>query len=244
MDKKQLWLKLKNYHFNHVVPLHLGDRINEIFGGVDASTKAFASKIARKAGWTNKFALKALFEYKKFVFLGVVSDFNVTPSKIIDQVWHEHLLFTNAYRQFCNEVIYYTFDHNPELIPMTDQTGNFNDQYIRTIELYKNEFGNEPPSEIWSIPKFDQQKVITGEDISRKKKYYQGSDTTYSDAPLVSFFGDSQDGNSAESFSNFDGFGGGDSGGGGAGGDWGDGNSDSSSGSDSGGCSSGCGGGD
>ena len=27
--------------------------------------------------------------------------FGVTPSKVIDQVWHEHILFSRAYRDFC-----------------------------------------------------------------------------------------------------------------------------------------------
>ena len=81
MNKKDLWLKLKDYHFDHLVPSHLWDYITENFSGVDESTKAFASKIARKLGWSNKFALKAITEYKKFVYLGIVSDFAVTPSR-------------------------------------------------------------------------------------------------------------------------------------------------------------------
>jgi hypothetical protein len=59
-------------------------------------------------------------EYKKFIYLGAVSDFVVTPSKIIDQVWHEHLLFTKAYRDFCSDVPGFSFDHNPKLIPVND----------------------------------------------------------------------------------------------------------------------------
>ena len=110
----------------------------------DASTKAFADKIAHKPEWKHRFALRAIREYKKFIYLGAVSDFVVTPSKIIDQVWHEHLLFTKAYREFCTDVLGFSFDHNPELIPMTDQTGTFNAQYLDTLELYKKEFFIHP----------------------------------------------------------------------------------------------------
>ena len=46
-------------------------------------------------------------------------NFVVTSSKI---VWHEHLLFTKAYRDFCIDVPGFSFDHNPELIPITGQT--------------------------------------------------------------------------------------------------------------------------
>jgi hypothetical protein len=111
MNKKDLWLRLKAYHFNHLVPPHLWIKVTAAFGGEDASTKAFADKIARKLEWKHRFALKAIREYKKFIYLGAVSDFVVTPSKIIDQVWHEHLLFTKAYRDFCSGVPGFRFDH-------------------------------------------------------------------------------------------------------------------------------------
>jgi hypothetical protein len=77
MNKMELWLRLKNYHFEHIISPGLWDLIRENFGGPDASTKAFASKIARKHGWNKPFALRAILEYKKFVYLGLVSDFYV-----------------------------------------------------------------------------------------------------------------------------------------------------------------------
>ena len=129
MDKKELWLKLKNYHFDHIVSPGLWDHISAKFGKTDPSFRAFAGKIARKHGWKTNFSLRALNEYKKFIYLGLVSDFLVTPSKIIDVVWHEHLLFSKAYRDFSNEVIEQPFDHYPELIPAEEQTCRFSAQY-------------------------------------------------------------------------------------------------------------------
>lgn len=243
MDKKQLWVRLQTYHFDNLVPPHLWDYISESFGGPDAPTKAFAMKIARKLKWSNKFALKAIAEYKKFVFLGVVSDFAVTPSKIIDQVWHEHLLFSKAYREFCSRTIEFNFDHNPELLPMIDQTGTFNAQYLDTINLYKAEFDTVPPADIWNIPKFDKEKVTTDGYESKKKHY----NTAYNDnTPLYMHF----DSVNSMDYSSATDYGGGSGGGGGATGLWDNSDSGSNAGSDSGsacsssGCSSGCGGGD
>jgi len=233
MNKKQLWLKLRAYHFDHLVPTNLWQKVRGAFGGTDAFTKAFASKIARKHEWSNAFALKAISEYKKFVYLGVVSNFHVTPSKIIDVVWHEHLLFTRAYREFCDHVIGYQFDHNPELVPMSDETGRFNAQYLDTIGFYASEFGFEPPVAIWGETKFDKEKLKAKNYISRQKTIYSfdSPNTYYSDGSLSSYFGG---GDAIE-------FGGGDFGGGGASGDWSDGNAgDSGSSGDSGGDSSGC----
>jgi hypothetical protein len=243
MNKRDLWIQLHNYHFNHLTPASLLQKITEKFGGPDASTKAFADKIARKHNWKTKFALKAIHEYKKFVYLGVVSNFNVTPSKVIDVVWHEHLLFTKAYREFCNEVIEFHFEHNPELIILDEQTENFALQYIKTLQLYRYEFGYDAPGDIWELPKFSREQLqsITKfyQNNAVKKKEYSYADSGISivedSTPLTDQF------NSDE----FLDFGGGEFGGGGAEGDFSDsGSSDSGSCSScSSGCSS-CGGGD
>lgn len=246
MNKKQLWLNLKAYHFDDLVPPQLWHHIQENFGGPNASTKAFASKIARKLKWPEKFALRAIAEYKKFVYLGIVGDFVVTPSKIIDQVWHEHLLFNKAYRLFCAEVIQYEFDHTPELIPLEDQTGTFNAQFSQTIQLYTIEFGMPPPFDIWGSPKFDiNTQVVNGYESKKKKSdsHIEGG------GPLFTYFDPSSDSNHPENFPEFAGFGEGDSGGGGATGRWSEPNATQSDSSDAGsncssGCSSGCGGGD
>lgn len=248
MDKRSLWLRLKNYNFDHLVPVGLWEQIQAKFGNGNASTKAFAAKLARKAGWSNTFALRAVHEYKKFVYLGVVSDFVVTPPQVIDQVWHQHILFSKAYRSFCHEVIQYDFDHHPELVTLEEQTGTFQAQYLDTLELYRNEFGIDPPADIWGIPKFDEKTIRPTRHASRKKESVSvGPDGgSFSDGPLYQSFDPANDG----SFSAFLGFEGGDGGGGGASGSWGDsdgGSNGDSSGGDSGSCSScssGCGGGD
>ena len=180
----------------------------------------------------------------------------VTPSKISDQVWHEHLLFTKAYREFCNNVLGFQFDHHPELLPMTDQTGTFNAQYLDTLELYKKEFGINPPADIWSQPKFDKELVSINGYESKKKIAMTDNDTKpyYSDTPLYTYFDSSDVGESAEAypeFGGFDGDNGGNGGNAGASGSWDSSDADHS-GSDSdsnssdsscSSCSSGCGGG-
>ena len=163
LTKPQLWSRLSRYHFENLAPPHLWDTIASRFGGENPFTLAFADKLARKLGWNREFALKAILEYKKFVYLGVVGDFSVTPSKIIDQVWHEHLLFTEGYRIFCEDVIQYKFNHNPELVPMESETEKFESQYIKTLQLYQKEFDAIPPRDIWAAPKFISRKVMEQE---------------------------------------------------------------------------------
>lgn len=152
--KVEYWEAIDGYTFENLVPPTLWDRVVETFGGECAATRAFASKLCTKKGWDLDFALGAIQEYKRFVYLGMVTSFPVTPSKYIDDVWHQHIQFTRAYREFCDNVLGRTFDHNPELVALSEQTEQFQDQYYATLCAYREEFGMEPPSEFWSKPKF------------------------------------------------------------------------------------------
>jgi hypothetical protein len=227
--KKALWLRLRRYQFEHLVPPALGDHIAAVFGPHDASARAFAGKLRRKLGWDARFALRALDEYRKFVFLGVTGDAPVTPSKVIDQVWHEHLLFTKPYREFCRDVLAHDFDHHPELVPVDTQTETFSQQYEETLRRYVQEFNVLPPPDIWGTPKFTLAVTPRAERPTPTGGHdplylsFDGRDGGPSTLDLPEFGGGG----------GFDGGGGGDAWGGDAGGDAGSGT----------GCSSSCGGG-
>lgn len=242
--KKELWLRLRQYHFAEIVPPHMWDHVTAAFGGADASTRAFASKVARKHGWTTRFAVRAINEYRKFVYLGVTAEFIVTPSKVIDTVWHEHLLFTRAYREFCRDVLRRDFDHHPQLMPVEEQTVVYAQQYTATLARYETEFHMIPPDDIWGTTKFRQDRTSTTSDSG-------AAVGDSGDTPLYMLFNGLGDTPGHYDMAEFGG-GGGFSGGGG-GDDWGGdshgdgGSGDSGSSGDSGGdggsgCSSGCGG--
>ena len=248
MNRKELWLKIKGYHFDHIVMPNAWGKIRERFGRTDAYTLAFADKIARKHQWKKPFCLKAISEYKKFIFLAVISDFNVTPSKYIDVVWHEHLLFTKAYRDFCSEIIDYNLDHFPELIPIDEQTETYKEQYLATIRSYIKEFGVLPLADVWDVTKFDKETILGDFNLlKQKKKEIASSSFQYNSVDQTPLYESFNEGQNEGSFPEFDGFDGGGAGGAGASGDWGndDGGSDGGdAGGDGGGCSGGCGGGD
>ncbi len=174
MGKKELWERIRDYKFNNLVPKSTLAEIIEILGGKNATVRAFANKIMKKHGLPRAFTFRAIEEYKKFVYFSVISDFIVTPSKYIDLIWHEHLLFSKAYREFCNDVIDYQFDHQPELVAMEDQTELYTTQYLETLDLYRNEFGMEPPENIWGTPKFNKERIISAIKKAKKKNYDGG----------------------------------------------------------------------
>jgi hypothetical protein len=231
-SKKELWLRLRDYHFDHLVPPHLMDALRATFEGSDTYTQAFADKLARKLHWSRSFAMRAIGEYKKFLYLGLVADFPVTPPKVIDQVWHEHLLFSRGYREFCDQVLGREFDHHPELIPVDEQTARFQAQYDATLALYQTEFDSEPPAAFWGVPKCT---VASGADMAKLRRSRGdggasvASSNSGSDGPLHAQFGSSGGG----SHGGMPEFGHGGSGGaGGGGGEWG-GHGDGHAGADS-----------
>jgi hypothetical protein len=240
--KQDLWIRLRDYHFDNLVPPHLTDRVAAVFGGVDAPTRAFASKLARKHGWTPRFARHAIHEYKKFVYLGVSSPSKVTPSMVIDVVWHEHLLFSRPYREFCDHVLGRDFDHNPELLPADDQTDVFNLQFEATLDAYEREFNVTPPADVWGVTKFARPTSSSRRPVPRDRSTAFASSGD-ADAPLYTLLdGDTSLGVDSGGSSFHFGEGGGFAGGGG-GSDWtgdaGTGADAAASGSDSGGTSDG-----
>jgi hypothetical protein len=178
----------------------------------------------------------------------MVCDFYVTPPKVIDQVWHEHLLFSRGYRDFCRTILRSDFDHSPELLPTDEQTDVFQAQYDATLDAYRREFFHMPPADLWGVPKFRRNRRG-----SAKPKRRAGYTTSYDDAPLHQLWTGS-DGGGDSGFDSADFGGGGGFSGAGSSGSWGDSGdapagADSTSGGDGGSCSggsscsSGCGGG-
>ena len=205
------------------MPVSLTDKIKGAFGEIDAFTRAFAAKIARKHGWSDEFAFLAIREYKKFVYLGTISHYDVTPSRVIDQVWHEHQLFTKGYREFCKEVLQKHFDHSPELIPFDEQNELFSAQYQKTLAFYVREFGTAPPQEIWGKTKFNPAIIKGAIEKPEKRRIESSLSSSDGDTPLYTMFSSSKpDMQYAPVPVTFSSGGGGDFAGGGASGSWSD----------------------
>jgi uncharacterized protein (TIGR04222 family) len=108
----------------------------------------FLAHLMRANGWSRSLALGAIEEYRKFVFLALVADHQVTPSDQVDQVWHLHLLFSDAYwNDFCPRVLGRPLHHLPARGGQ-EERGRFHEQYRATIRSYRQHFG-EPPADLW-----------------------------------------------------------------------------------------------
>jgi hypothetical protein len=127
-----LWQRIRSFEF---------DRPGDQF--------PFSARLARENGWSRDRALRAINEYRKFMYLICVAPTPLTPSEAVDQVWHLHLVYTRSYwSAFCDGVLGRRIHHEPTK-GGTDQTDAFHDQYAETRRLYETEFGDLPPDEFW-----------------------------------------------------------------------------------------------
>ena len=115
------------------------------------SEYGFSTRLAYENKWSINFTKRAILEYKKFMFLAATSNTMVSPSEIVDIVWHQHLIFTKSYNDFA-AVLGKRIDH----IPSTHHDGEkekFGQARKQTLIRYEIEFGT-PPSDIWQQHSF------------------------------------------------------------------------------------------
>ena len=109
----------------------------------------FSTRLANENYWTKNYTEKAILEYKKFMYLAATSEMMVSPSEIVDVVWHQHLVFTQSYSDFCR-VLGKQIQHVPSTHSQADAE-KFQQAKERTNNRYRSVFG-EQPREIWSYP--------------------------------------------------------------------------------------------
>jgi hypothetical protein len=88
----------------------------------------------------------ALREVIRFLFLTTKNtDGLLTPSVRVDQAWHEFILCTRAYWEFCQQNFGHMIHHYPGGLSVTNKA-----QFSRTLELY-NEYFQTPPPRYWGV---------------------------------------------------------------------------------------------
>ena len=108
----------------------------------------FTARLAREQGWTRDEARAAIDEYRKFCFLAASVGRCMTPSEIVDQVWHLHLTYTRDYwGVFCAQVLDCDLHHEPTR-GNAGETAQFRECYADTLAAYHAHFG-APPERFW-----------------------------------------------------------------------------------------------
>ena len=96
---------------------------------------------------------KSVAEYKKFLHLKhLMKDTEtpaiLSPSEIIDKVWHIHMLRPTMYQNFCQRVFGQNIDY--DLAGSRSSDDEKTKKLERTKVIYKLAFSTEPDRSIWS----------------------------------------------------------------------------------------------
>lgn len=110
--------------------------------------RGFEDKLAQQVGGWMGTMRRVREEYRRFIYLAMISRGAVTPSVAVDQAWHLHLSYTRDYwGRFSEEVLRGQLHHDPCAGP--EERPRYKAQYAETIALYEQEFGEVPPLKIW-----------------------------------------------------------------------------------------------
>lgn len=132
MRDKALWDKLAAFDFS-----------------LSGPERTLFAKLTKATTLSSEMVDHVMTEYRKFPYVAAVSDKVVAPSKLLDDVWHIHMLDTRAYLDgLCREVIGKTIHHMPgRPVAYKDEA------YLTTLQLYQEEFGYLPNHRIWPSPR-------------------------------------------------------------------------------------------
>jgi hypothetical protein len=92
-------------------------------------------------------------EYRRFVALRLAHpDSEIVPCKLVDEMWHRHILDTRAYAEDCDRIFGEFVHHFPYFgMRGPDDEQALHDAYDYTLERYREAFG-EPPPDTWISP--------------------------------------------------------------------------------------------
>ena len=151
-EQQRLWERIKSFRFDE-----------------GEAAFPFVSRLARDNGWSSAYAVRAITEYRKFVFLAIAAGHPVTPSDQVDQVWHLHLLYTRSYwERFCRETLGRPLHHEPTKGGKSEKD-KFGRWYAATIESYRRNCGDEPPADVWPEANTRFGEDIHFERVNRKR---------------------------------------------------------------------------
>ncbi|MEY8198125.1 MAG: hypothetical protein RPS47_02675 [Colwellia sp.] len=85
-------------------------------------------------------------EYRRFLDLKVLyPGVSMVPSKVVDKIWHAHILDTKSYREDCQAVFGKFIDHFPYFgIYGKEDYANLQSAFSNTISLYEKHYSQYP----------------------------------------------------------------------------------------------------
>jgi len=96
-----------------------------------------------------------IYEYLKFMkLMQRYPSVRFSPSEMVDQVWHEHILFTKEYRKFCKKHFGSYVNHNPTVPGYSTATASDDQRsYVNSLYFYELHFKSTPSTKYWPSDK-------------------------------------------------------------------------------------------
>jgi hypothetical protein len=125
-------------------------------------------RVAKQYGYSSGYTEELAREAKRMLYLTVLSDEPVVPSHNVDMVWHEMIVFTRWYHDFCEFIGSSYIHHDPDRpddVPGRNLWKRFKDSvrekwsgpekyiepeaYSKTKQNYEKFFGEKPSKRYW-----------------------------------------------------------------------------------------------
>jgi hypothetical protein len=112
---------------------------------VHTNLKNTKLRLAREYGWSQDFIDLGVNEYIKFLILHQkYPTGKIVPGKVVDKIWHDHILHTREYYEFCKEHFGSYLHHDPKNL-VSNEVNDLSD----TMSKYEDTFGYKPPAMFW-----------------------------------------------------------------------------------------------
>jgi hypothetical protein len=92
----------------------------------------------------------AIGEYKRFLRMKVAyPDMEISPSPLVDEVWHVHILDTRQYMKDCDKLFGFYLHHAPSFGNSQEEKKEMGDRYRKTLQVYESLFKEPAPVLLW-----------------------------------------------------------------------------------------------
>lgn len=110
-------------------------------GAIDLGPIKF--KLMHEYGWTQDKIEATEINYRRYLMLvAIYPRKTIVPNKIVDEMWHAHILDTAKYRKDCQETFGYFLDHFPYLgLRGKEDKIRLAESFSETNQLYQIHFG-------------------------------------------------------------------------------------------------------
>ncbi|GKY87255.1 hypothetical protein [Sinisalibacter aestuarii] len=112
---------------------------------VERDGRSFAEHLAEITGLSPAAALRLELEYRRFLYLAALTSAPRVPPGLVRVAWSYHAEHEGYGKEFCDWII----GRRLTFAPTVEAPAR---AYAETVAAYLQEFGAEPPAEVWPAP--------------------------------------------------------------------------------------------